>query len=184
VYQEREVSSDEVGNLFIHEVATGHRTQITDLDLTRADWYWLAPSFSPDGQTVVFQLARDAGQETDLDVWSVPVTGGDPELLVQDAAWPMYLRDGGLVYVPSPVEMTGDALLIAGADGSTRTLAEAVAGISGVTVSPNGVRVAYGDEQLHVVEVESGANSVHEVADGAVAFEWVDDHTVLVVGDN
>ena len=50
------------------------------------------------------------------------------------------------------------------ADGSTRTLTEAVDGIAGVTVSPNGARVAYGDEQIHVVEVESGEATIQETA--------------------
>ena len=154
VYQELE-GGNEVGKLFVHEVATGQRAQVTDLDLTTVDLVWLAPSFSPDGQTVVFH--QDRAASAGFDVWSVPVTGGDPALLVEDAAWPMYLPDGDLVYVTSPNDtMVGDALMIAAADGSTRTLTEAVDGIGSVTVSPNGARVAYSDEQIHVVEVESG----------------------------
>ena len=180
VYQEREGSINEVGNLFVHEVATGRRKQVTDLELTTAGYYWLAPSFSPDGQTVVFHLARAAFDNPGFDVWSVPVTGGDPELLVEDAVWPMYLPDGGLVYATSPGDMMGDALVIAAADGSTRTLTEAVAGIHGVTVSPNGVRLAYGDEGVHVVEVESGEATMLEGTNGAGTWEWVDDHTLLI----
>ncbi len=183
VYQER-AGGNEVGNLFVHEVASGRRKQVTDLDLTTASFYWLAPSFSPDGQTVVFHLARDASDNPGFDVWSVPVTGGDPELLVEDAVWPIYLPDGGLVYVTSTGDMMGDALLIAAADGSTRTLTEAVDGIVGVTVSPNGARVAYGDEQVHVVEVESGEATMLEGTNDAGTWEWVDDHTLLIGGDN
>jgi WD40-like Beta Propeller Repeat len=184
VYQERQRSGTQVGNLYVHEVATGQRTQVTDLDLTTAGYYWLAPSFSPDGQSVVFHLARDASDNPGFDVWSVPVTGGDPELLVEDAVWPMYLPDGGLVYVTSSGGMVGDALVIAAADGSTRTLTEAVDGIAGVTVSPNGARVAYGDEQIHVVEVESGEATMLEGTNDAVSFEWLDDHTLLFGGDS
>jgi Tol biopolymer transport system component len=180
VYQEM-MGGGDVGNLFVHEIATGRRTQVTDLDLTRAEWYWLAPSFSPDGQNVVFHLARDASLEPGFDVWSVPVTGGDPELLVEDAAWPMYLPDGGLVYVASPRAMhDGDTLVIAAADGSTRTLAEAVDGISRVTVSPDGARVAYGADQVRVVAVESGEASLIEGTNDAASWEWVDDHTLLI----
>ena len=97
----------------------------------------------------------------------------------------MYLPDGGLVYVTSPDDtMVGDALVIAAADGSTRTLTEAVDGIAGVTVSPNGARVAYGDEQIHVVEVESGEATMLEGTNDAGTFEWLDDHTLLFGGDN
>ena len=180
VYQEREGSINEVGNLFVHEVATGRRTQATDLELTTAGYFWLAPSFSPDGQTVVFHLARDASDNPGFDVWSVPVTGGDPELLVEDAVWPRYLPDGGLVYATSPGDMMGDALVIAAADGSTRTLTEAVDGITGVTVSPNGARVAYADEGVHVVEVESGEATMLEGTNDAGTWEWLDDHTLLI----
>jgi Tol biopolymer transport system component len=181
VYQERLTGGADVGNLFVHEIATGRRTQVTNLDLTMADWFWLWPSFSPDGQNVVFHLARDAGQQPGFDVWSVPVTGGDPELLVEDAAWPRYLPDGRLVYVASPRTMhDGETLVIAAADGSTRTLAEAAGGIRRVNVSPGGARVAYvagepDDDQAYVVALETGAASMLE-AEG----EWVDDHTLLV----
>ena len=97
----------------------------------------------------------------------------------------MYLPDGDLVYVTSPDDtMVGDALVIAAADGSTRTLTEAVDGIYGVTVSPNGTRVAYGDEQVHVVEVESGEVTTLEGTNDAASFEWLDDHTLLFGGDN
>jgi Tol biopolymer transport system component len=184
VYQERLTTGNDVGNLFVHEIATGRRTQVTHLDPTFADWFWLWPSFSPDGQNVVFHLARDAGSEPGFDVWSVPVTGGDPELLVEDAAWPRYLPDGRLVYVASPRTMhDGDTLVIAAADGSTRTLAEAVDGIRRVNVSPGGARVMYvtgdpddvpADDQVYVVAVESGEASMIEEG------EWVDDHTLLV----
>jgi hypothetical protein len=186
VYQERSTTGRDVGNLFVHEVATGRRTQVTDLDLEFADWFWLWPSFSPDGQNVVFHLARDGGAEPGFGVWSVPVTGGDPELLAEDAAWPRYLPDGRLVYVASPRTMhDGEALVIAAADGSTRTLAEGIDGIRRVDVSPGGTRVIYvaggesfddgSDDHVYVVTVETG-----EVAMLDVEGEWVDDHTLLV----
>jgi Tol biopolymer transport system component len=184
VYQERLTAGSDVGNLFVHEIATGRRTQVTHLDLTTASWFWLWPSFSPDGQNVVFHLARDGSGEPGFDVWSVPITGGDPELLVEDAAWPRYLPDGRLVYVASPRAMhDGETLVIAAADGSTRTLAEAAGGIRRVNASPGGARVAYvaGDpdaDHPYVVAVESGEASMLE-AEG----EWVDDHTLLIGPD-
>jgi Tol biopolymer transport system component len=191
VYQERSVLGNEVGNLFVHELATGVRRQITHLEQTVAPWitdigledevwWWLAPSFSPDGQTVVFHLARSAGPEPGFDVWSVPVTGGEPELLIEDAASPMYLPDGDeLVYVSASAGPSGDELRIADADGSTRLLA-AAAGIEGPTVSPDGARVAYSDAEtdgVNLVDVETGEVSTLEDNGG---YEWVDDHTLLI----
>jgi Tol biopolymer transport system component len=188
VYQERVPIDDrgDVGNLFVHEITTGRRTQVTHLGLKYASRFWLAPSFSPDGQNVVFQLARDASEQPGFDIWSVPVSGGDPELLVEDATWPMYLPDGDLVYVATQPGNGpfGDTLMIAAADGSTRTLAEAVDGIGHVRVSPDGARVAYGDDQVRVVAVESGEASMVEGANEAGSVEWVDDHTLLIGPEN
>ena len=46
VYQER--TGTQVGNLFVHEVATGRRTKVTDLDLTTAGWGpWLGAELQP-----------------------------------------------------------------------------------------------------------------------------------------
>jgi Tol biopolymer transport system component len=182
VYVERPDDEGTVGNLFVHELATGVRTQITDLELTAASWYFLAPSFSPDGQTVVFHLARGPGGAPGFDVWSVPVTGGEPELLIEDAAHPMYLPTGDeLVYVPAPLGPISVELRIADADGSTRLLAAAPE-IVFPRVSPDGARVAYSDAigSVSVVNVETGEVSTLE--DNG-AYEWVDDHTLLIGGN-
>jgi Tol biopolymer transport system component len=186
VYQERLTPTSNVGNLFVHVIATGRRTKVTNLELTTANRWWLAPSFSPDGQNVVFHLARDGSDKPGFDVWSVPVTGGDPELLVEDATWPMYLPDGDLVYVATPPggDPFGDTLMIAAADGSTRTLTEAVDGIGHIRVSPDGTRVVYGDDEVRVVAVESGEVSMVEGANEAGSLEWVDDHTLLIGPEN
>jgi hypothetical protein len=185
VYEEQ-LPGIQGNNLFVHEIATGRRTQVTDVDPTMTSRWFMVPSFSPDGQNVVFHLARDAGEESGFDVWSVPVTGGDPELLVEDATWPMYLPDGDLVYVATQPggDWFGDTLMIAAADGSTRTLAEAVDGIGYVTMSPDGARLAYGDDQVYVVAVESGEASMVDGANEAASWEWVDDHTLLIGPDN
>ena len=79
-------------------------TRVTDLGLgsTRGLWY-LAPIFSHDGRSVIFQLPRDPSSGTNWDLWSVPVTGGAPTQLVRNAAQPaafggpvdVYLRPMG-----------------------------------------------------------------------------------------
>jgi Tol biopolymer transport system component len=187
VYVERPDDEGTVGNLFVHELATGVRTQITDLELTAASWYFLAPSFSPDGQTVVFHLARGPGNQPGFDVWSVPVTGGEPTLLIEDAAHPRYLPTGELVYVSAPAEPFSDELRIADTDGSTRLLATAATGIVFPLVSPDGARVAYttwnGLENgaVEVVDVDTGEVSTLDGTQGR-GYEWVDDHTLLIGG--
>jgi Tol biopolymer transport system component len=90
VYQEQDgTSDDDVGNLFVQDLSSGRRTQLSDLELSRAWWWFLSPSFSPGGHKVLFHLPRSSLQTTKFDVWSVPVTGGEPTLVLRNAAFPM-----------------------------------------------------------------------------------------------
>ena len=180
VYQLRDGGAQGVGDLYLHDLSTGHRTRLTDLELVSADWWFLAPSFSPDGQSVVFHLPR----ETDAlrwDVWTVPVVGGEPTLLVREATYPVYFPDGAIAFVkPAVSDPTGQRLEMVDADGSRRTLVEANShlGISWPAISPDGNRIAYQDGgSIYVLDVGSGESSEVAVGDNA---EWLDDHTLIV----
>jgi Tol biopolymer transport system component len=178
VYEER--IGDQLGNLFVHELATGSKTQITDFDLERtpADWYWLGPSFSPDGRRVIYHLQQRAGSGT-TDVWSVPATGGDPELLIENAAFPRYLPDGSVIYVSD--EPFGTELWITDPEGSSRMVVEAPGGIEQPAPSPDGSRVAYKtSDGIHIVEVRSGEAFKIDLTHNANRWEWADDHTLLI----
>ena len=178
VYQLRNGSYTDVGNLVIQDVVTGRRNQITDLELT-ASWWFLYPSFSPDGQNVIFQLPRSGSGETIWDAWSVPITGGEPTLVQRNATLPVYLPEGkGIAFVESLTTGGGSSIQIADAQGYRRTLVEANKSISWLTVSPDGTRIAYRHGgSINVVEVSTGESS--KVAVGE-AVEWVDDGTLLV----
>jgi hypothetical protein len=182
LYQLRKGGTRDVGNLFVHDLSTDQRTQITDLELTEAPWYELHVDFSVDGRSVVFHLPRSAALENQTwDVWSVPVTGGEPTLVVRNAASPLYLADAEEIafIVPGTSAFDGQSIAIAGADGSRRTLVTAVEGIWIQTISPDRSRIAYPDGgSVYVVVVATGEAS--KVADGGSA-EWLDDDTLLVV---
>ena len=96
VYQLRNGASDglDLGNLFVQDLSSGQTTQLTDLERSRAGWWFMWPSFSPDGRSVIFHLARDSSDTTKFDVWSVPVTGGKGTLVLRNAFFPMVLPDG------------------------------------------------------------------------------------------
>jgi hypothetical protein len=91
-------------------------------------------------------------------VWSVPVTGGEPTLAIQDAAFPTPLPDGKTV---AYVGDGGHNVSIASVDdpGSARVLISATA--FGLMVSPDGTRLAYSraDEPpgISVVDAATGA---------------------------
>ena len=95
VYQQRDGSSQQLGNLFVQDVATGQRTQVTNFDQTQRWGYWAAlPSFSADGRSILFQLPRGDHNNPIDDLWSVPVTGGQPTLVQRNATSGGYSPDG------------------------------------------------------------------------------------------
>jgi hypothetical protein len=177
VYQRRDGSGSEFGDLFVEDMGSGRRTRITDLELGSAGWWYLAPIFSLDGRKVIFQLPRDPAN-TKWDLWSVPATGGEPTLLVRNAAQAAAFGGPIDVFVrPMPDSVSGSRLVIATSDG-VRTLVEATSSIDYPRVSPDWSRIAYADAgSIHVVDVSTGEST--EVADGRMA-AWLDDDTLIV----
>jgi basic membrane lipoprotein Med (substrate-binding protein (PBP1-ABC) superfamily)/DNA-binding SARP family transcriptional activator len=181
VYQERNGASEDVGNLFVEDLSSGRKTQITVLELTTAWWWWMAPTFSPDGRSVIFHLPRSSSEATTWDVWSVPATGGEPTLVLENAAQPAYFPDGNQIAFVEPTDsdLAGHTISIVDAQGSRRTLVRAQVSIWFPTISPDGSRIAYQDAgTIYVVDVSTGTSSA--VAPGDTA-TWLDDDTLIVV---
>jgi Tol biopolymer transport system component len=190
VYQERNGGDDgltgDVGNLILEDLSSGRRTQLTDLDLSRAFWWYLSPSFSPDGRNVIFHLPRSKSQTTKWDVWSVPVTGGEPTLVLRNASFPMLRGEGPegqrIAFVsPWPSDFAGPSLMTGRPFPESdirQTLVEATGSIVFPTLSPDGNRIAYQDgDSIYVVDVSTGESS--EVAGGATP-GWLDKDTLIV----
>jgi len=184
VYQLRNGASDglDLGNLFVQDLSSGQTTQLTDLDLSTLGWWFMSPRFSPDGRSVIFHLARDSSSTTKFDVWSVPVTGGEPTLMLRNAFFPMVVQDGeGIAFVkPSGFDLSGDRISIADAEPHLRTLVKANVAIAFPTISPDGSGIAYQDGgSIYVVDVSTGESS--KVADGNYDnVSWLDDDTLIV----
>jgi len=166
------------GELFVVEVATGRTRQITDL--ARSGWYpeTLWPDFGSDGNTVTFHLSGTTRRE--WDVWQVPVTGGDPVLVRENAAFLSLSPTGEQsIFLSSGVPGESDRIMISGADPASvaRTLLEG-RHIRSPRWSPEGARIAYVDrETIKVVEIATG-ESVRLVEGSAV--DWVDEDTLIV----
>ena len=206
VYQQRGGLSvgtkDQTGNLFVVDVATGEATRIGYLDPDHYGWYGdattppppLHPSFSPDGQTIIFHMPRDPNDDVNLplggfgsgpfggwDLWSVPVGGGEPTLVVHNASWGVYAPDGGaLAYLDSPRgDWTSSRLMIAEVDGSDPRLLVQGTRIEFPRWSPDGTRIAYTDaDGIHVVDVSTGEAPL--VAEGGTS-DWFGDDALVVV---
>ena len=141
----------------------------------------MAPSFSSDGQTIIFHMPRGRqGADSRWDVWTVPVAGGEPTLMVSDASMGVYSPDGeSLAYLDAPRGIwTSSRLMVAGADGSDPRLL-----VEGDTIefprwSPDGSRIAYTDGgRDYVVDVATGATTL--VAVGGPA-DWFDEDTLVI----
>ena len=180
VYQQRDGLTREIGNLVIVDVATGRTTQITDLEPAKYGLWFMSPSFSSDGEHVLFHLPRGPNDDTQWDLWSVPVGGGEPALEVRDASMGAWAPTGGaLAYVDSPSgDWTSPRLMVRDPDGVTRLLVEGER-IDFARWSPDGTRIAYSDdERVSVVNVATG--DAAQVAESGRS-GWLDDETLVVV---
>jgi Tol biopolymer transport system component len=111
------------------------------------------------------------------------VAGGEPTLVLRNAAFPMYFADGKEIALvpPAASNFEGHSIAIAsaGGEGSRRMLVEAGGPIWLPTMSPDGSRIAYVGVggSVEVVDVSTGESS--KVADGETA-GWLDDDTLIV----
>jgi Tol biopolymer transport system component len=178
---------DEASDVFVVDVATGATTRVTNVEPARSSLWYMGPHFGPDGRTIYFTLARRGDGGPGWDLWSVPASGGTPELVLRGAIGGRVSPDGRrIVYFeanfPFDKGVLGD-MWLADADGSNRRRVTGVQGeVFSARWSPDGTRIAYTDESprsAYVVDVTTG--EVTRVLDTRNAFpEWVDDHTWIV----
>jgi WD40 repeat protein len=191
VYQERLDDDDHVGNLFVYDLSSGEKTQITDLGNRRFWHYDLWPSFSgtvpPDAPDVVmFHMARTSGETGTADVWWVPATGGEPRRSLENAWYAMTNRslaakdiEAFIFLLPSP-DLSSRSIVTGHpcCPNQRQTLVEANESIWWPTQSPDGDSIAYQDgESIHVLDISTG--EVSEVEVGSTA-EWLDNDTLIV----
>jgi dipeptidyl aminopeptidase/acylaminoacyl peptidase len=174
-----------VGDLFVVDVATGETTRLTHLEPVASALWDMAPTFSPDGQTVLFTRPSSNYVNQSWDLWSVPATGGRPRLVLRDAALGRLSPDGGTIayFKPSPEDPLDGDIWLADADGTdARRLARG--DLLAPRWSPDGTKIAYVDRGrggTYVVDVTTGGTS--RVLDGAYWPEWIDEQTWIVAPD-
>lgn len=188
VVQERLSIGGDIGRLLIEDPVSGATSTIADYEGIDVSEWWLAPVFSADGERVLFHVPRDGSETTAFDVWSVPATGGEPEPLVNDAAFPVPLDDGSVAVV---VGLRGSytqqtpTISIVNAAGEVSDLVTAESLVWQLRLSPNGTRLAYIEggaasgvpSRVRVIDIETGKQTIVTFGD---ATDWLDDDTLVV----
>lgn len=182
VYQGRDASTNEIGNIFVLDLATKEPRRITDLEPAIYGGWSMHPSFSADGQTILFRMPKGPDTvETRFDLWSVPAAGGKATLAVRNATGGAYSPDGeSLAYVmPARSDSSTSALVLADVDGSDpRLLVEGI-GIEYPRWSPDGRRIAYAEAgRDHVIDISTGETWL--VTGDARVLDWLGNDTLLV----
>ena len=183
VYQQRDSSTDRLGNLFVQNIATRQRTRVTNLDHKQWGWWFTYPSFSSDGKSILFQRPKGPnGENRNWDLWSVPVTGGKPTLVQRNAAWGSYSPDGKRLAYLSPIDegdFTGSGLWIKNVQGGTPKALVRHGSLRSVRWSPDGTRIAYSNgSAIYVVNAATG--STRKIGPGGNP-EWLNDHRLILV---
>ena len=173
----RGLAPDSSYEIYLVDVASGETNRITQERLDLDSQYTARPSWSQDGQTIVFQ----AGDHPVLR--SVDIATGVTSTIVEDAGVGDVSPDGSRVAFNtwSTVEVT-----LANIDGSDRTILHDASGGSECCArwSPNGERIAfqsYPAGNVYVYELSTEElRIVGSVASSFDFVDWVDGQTLFI----
>ncbi len=170
-------TNQQVGQLYLADVVTGELTTLTDLEPMNSGWWIIFAEISPDGRTVLFHLPRN-GSHPEWDLWTIPITGGTPTLLREDAGFGSYGPDGTIVFLDHPEDLAAQSIWLMDADGSNARVLVEGGTYWWPEISPDGTRVAYEEDQtVFVAEVATGRTT--EVTTGQHS-GWFDDDTLIL----
>jgi Tol biopolymer transport system component len=182
LFQGRATGTTQLGDLYTVNVSTGEMTIVTDLPDERTGAWIVRSDLSPDGTTVLFHLPRGKGEDVTWDLWTAPLAGGEPTRLRKDAGFATYSPDGSVVFLDHPYPFAGDEIWIMDGDANdARRLVEGGSTLVWPVVSPDGTKVAYGNEDSRRIEVVDIATREITTTD-KVGEEpaWYDDDTLIV----
>jgi dipeptidyl aminopeptidase/acylaminoacyl peptidase len=178
-----------IGNLFVLDVTSGRVEQITHLPSLQAGLYYMAPTFSADGRSVLFTMPTEVasgpnGRQLEWDLWTVPASGGEATLLLRNAGFADAEPNGdSITYVALQSDGKGDPTFgdayVARSDGSgARKLAD------GETMlprwSPDGSEIAFADQgEPGIVVVDVTTGDTQKVYGSNEWPEWVDQQTLI-----
>jgi hypothetical protein len=178
VYQIRDGGTDEHGSLVTHDLDTGVVTTLVEFD-RRGGWWFAAPKFSRDGRSVIYHASRTGGGPEEFDVWSVPVSGGPPTMVLADATFPTRLANGDLVFLRPGDDRPGGTEIHLASPTGDRLLVTTRSSIWSTELSPDSTRIAYSDAGL-VYLLDVAASGAPEFVTFGTEVAWLDDGTLMV----
>jgi Tol biopolymer transport system component len=183
-YQAKDCGTS-VGDVFLVDVATGKTRRLTDLGGLISQFWYMGPTFSPDGRTVFFTRPSSNTVDQSWSLWSVSASGGKPTLVLPNAIGGRISPDGQKIvyftFAPSIENAFLGNMWLANANG---TDAQRIASgdVFSARWSPDATKIAYtetGGGGAYVVDVATG--KISKVIGDANEFPaWLDDHTWII----
>lgn len=187
---QREGAGGVIGDLYVLDVTSGGVQQITNLPSVKAGLYYMAPTFSSDGRSVLFTMPTEVasgpdGRQLEWDLWTVSASGGEATMLVKDAGFADAEPDGdSITFVAFQPDGKGDPTFgdayVARSDGSgAHKLAD------GETLfprwSPDGSEIAFADTgKVGTFVVDLATGDIQKVYGPDEWPEWVDQQTLII----
>lgn len=128
--------------VFAIPASGGTPEQLTHTDgLSESD-----PSLSPDGKTLLY-TAFDTENWVN-EIYTVPVAGGDPQLIAGDAYDPEWSPDGRRIAYLASGRLGGGLYTVPASGGTPTKVTDDPPSGSGLSWSPDGERIAYTDYDI------------------------------------
>jgi Tol biopolymer transport system component len=158
-----------VRDIVRHDIATDETTPITDF-APRDRFYCCTFDLSPNGSTVIYSRSRGTspdhvlrgyGSVTAWDLWSQPITGGDPTLLLRDAGAPGYLADGeSVAFVDAASHAFSGPNIWIATNETRRNLATFTSQLWSMQMSPDRSKILFTNQDgISIVDVATGDTS-------------------------
>jgi Tol biopolymer transport system component len=180
--QARPEGTIQLGELYTVDVDSGKLTEVVDLPDEKNGSWIVVSDVSPDGTTVLYHLPRGKGGEAEYDLWSAPITGGQPTLVREDAGFAAYASDGSIVFLDHPFPWEGYSVWVMDGDGgNARQLVTGDGSYGWPVVSPDGMKVVFatGETTPQIVDLATGeVTTFDDVFSDNPA--WYDDRTLIV----
>ena len=125
------------------------------------------PQLSPDGKTVAFSVSQPdvPNNRAAHSVWSVPLAGGAPQKLVDQADRPRWSPDGKLLYYTGTSGGASQIWSMAPDGSAAKQITRLATEASGQTISPDGKYLLVSSDVYPECGADEACNATHQDAE-------------------